>query len=757
MQALLLGLGTLLLAVAAVVFTAVNWSRMDAASQGIVLLLLTAGSAGATGAAVRRGLTATAEALGLVSVVLALVDVHAIRITSGSGSDPLTFWAAGLVVVSAAAWLLARTTGVRSTQVVAVALAQVPMVLVLLATRPGLAASTVAMLLQVSVILVATAPNLSVGRALDGTTRSWALGPAASTWLAVTAAVAVQLTVDGARANPSLVYAVALASAVALLAAACFAHLDGARDLALAAATTTGLASVGWQFRLVADRRLAWALLGLVSAAVVGGALRLPRRWGSVPAWSASAIAVLVGWAITVPIGEVIVRLGDVASVPWAGVASDRAISRSSIAHGASHPWALAVHLIGIGLLLAALSPQLGRRRSAVAVSALSVASAALAPLLLPLSIGGAAAIGCLAATAALLLTEAILRRESDEAVARSILCSGTGTAAALLLLAGSWSTATRPLSIVTVALVVLGAAWLVMRAWWVQDIGLARVATGAAVLAFGVEAALVASAAGASPATSLAAAGAAGLTAATIALLALPAALARGGEVAGWALHVFALVAVLVGADGGASDAVGSGGSHFDAAWRITLLSGALAAAARCGRRPAASFAALAAAEGLALWWLELAIAEVLAPEPYTLPLAAVLAAAGVVAERRASVVGERLGSWATAGPALLVAAVPTVWVSLLEPSGPRPLSALVVSMVVLAAGAFSGRRALVDVGAASVAILGLARLLPVLAAAPNWAVIGLTGTILLAVGATFEERRRDARGVRDRYSALQ
>ena len=141
---------------------------------------------------------------------------------------------------------------------------------------------------------------------------------------------------------------------------------------------------------------------------------------------------------------------------------------------------------------------------------------------------------------------------------------------------------------------------------------------------------------------------------------------------------------------------------------------------------------------------------------EPYTLPLAAVLAVAALVAERRGPSEQVAPGTWVTWGPSLLVAAVPTVWMSLLDPHGFRPLVALVAAMVVLTGGAFSGRRAWVDVGAASVMVLGLARLVPVLADAPNWLTIGLTGAALVAVGATFEQRRRDVRGVRDRYSAL-
>ena len=58
LQNLLLGLGTALVAIALVVFTAVNWSRMDASVQGLILVAftgLTAAGAAAAAGRVNRG------------------------------------------------------------------------------------------------------------------------------------------------------------------------------------------------------------------------------------------------------------------------------------------------------------------------------------------------------------------------------------------------------------------------------------------------------------------------------------------------------------------------------------------------------------------------------------------------------------------------------------------------------------------------------------------------------------------------------
>jgi hypothetical protein len=60
------------------------------------------------------------------------------------------------------------------------------------------------------------------------------------------------------------------------------------------------------------------------------------------------------------------------------------------------------------------------------------------------------------------------------------------------------------------------------------------------------------------------------------------------------------------------------------------------------------------------------------------------------------------------------------------------------------------------VDVGAAVVVVLGLRQSVPVVGALPNWATLGACGLALLVAGATFEERRRDLRAIRDRYANL-
>ncbi|HWJ97867.1 MAG TPA: hypothetical protein VNQ33_06875, partial [Acidimicrobiales bacterium] len=68
------------MAVSVVVFTAVNWSQLDASLQGLILVALTIVAGAAAAGAVRRDMPSTAEAVGAVAVLMALADVHAVRV-----------------------------------------------------------------------------------------------------------------------------------------------------------------------------------------------------------------------------------------------------------------------------------------------------------------------------------------------------------------------------------------------------------------------------------------------------------------------------------------------------------------------------------------------------------------------------------------------------------------------------------------------------------------------------------------------------
>ncbi|NLD78682.1 MAG: hypothetical protein GX643_18700, partial [Acidimicrobiales bacterium] len=602
MQVLLLSLGTVLLAVAGIVFTAMNWSQMDATTQGGVLVALTAAVAAATAVTARKGLPATAEALGLVSVVLALVDAHALRISFWPDLALTAYWAPALAAVTSFAWWLATATGIRSTALAAVVMAQGPLFLVLDAVGADPTLAGLSLLAQVALVLVVTAPRLGSGRSIDGPTRGFALVPAAWTWTIVSAGSISELLAEGARSNPGAVAVVAAAATVAAVCAALWAHEDGMRTLALVVATLLGTAAGGWAIRLVADEATSLALVGLLTAAVAAVGLRTPARWGETPALAASWSAGLVACALLAPLERVLDRLTWVASQTWSLAASESATAPATTTDPAyAAPAVVALHLVGVAALILAWRPRTDRQHLTLAALGTWFGAVVLAPEMLPLSIGGAAALAWMSAVVAVGGVEVGLRSVAgDEGRAQRLLTTGGAVATAFLGLAAMWSLGARPSSLVTGAAVVAAAVWVLARGWWVQSLGIARLATGVAVVAVAVEAAMVAATLGASTATAWAIAGAAGLAASTLALLVLPGRLSEAGELAGWSLHGLSVLVVVSIADTMASstagtDIAGPADLGVAAAWRIVLLSGVVAAGARTPRGPSLRFASLA------------------------------------------------------------------------------------------------------------------------------------------------------------------
>jgi hypothetical protein len=124
---------------------------------------------------------------------------------------------------------------------------------------------------------------------------------------------------------------------------------------------------------------------------------------------------------------------------------------------------------------------------------------------------------------------------------------------------------------------------------------------------------------------------------------------------------------------------------------------------------------------------WVAAAAAGLAAVEWYSLSAALGLLLAAAPRLRSGS-------SWASWGPALLVAAVPSAVLAVIGSAGPRPVGVLIASAVVMVAGGRSGLRAPLMVGAGTALALALgltARALP-------WPVGAalLVGTLLLAVG---------------------
>ncbi|MGN6299634.1 MAG: SCO7613 C-terminal domain-containing membrane protein [Angustibacter sp.] len=102
-QQLLLTGGVVLLFVAAVVFIAVAWRRIGTGGQVAVLAVVTASGIAGARALARRGLLASAEAVAVLTVGLALLDAFAVRrygLLSSDRLEPPTYWLLGLPAVA---------------------------------------------------------------------------------------------------------------------------------------------------------------------------------------------------------------------------------------------------------------------------------------------------------------------------------------------------------------------------------------------------------------------------------------------------------------------------------------------------------------------------------------------------------------------------------------------------------------------------------------------------------------------------------
>jgi hypothetical protein len=119
----LLGVGTVLLTIAALVFATVAWPSLDDPQRALVLAGVTAICAGAT-VALHKRLPTTAQAFSVLFVGFLLVDWLAIRRAGvGTGWTLAWWWAAGFALAAAVAAFVARALRMVVQQVVGVAAA----------------------------------------------------------------------------------------------------------------------------------------------------------------------------------------------------------------------------------------------------------------------------------------------------------------------------------------------------------------------------------------------------------------------------------------------------------------------------------------------------------------------------------------------------------------------------------------------------------------------------------------------------------
>ncbi|MFD7329525.1 SCO7613 C-terminal domain-containing membrane protein [Streptomyces sp. NPDC059872] len=181
-----------------------------------------------------------------------------------------------------------------------------------------------------------------------------------------------------------------------------------------------------------------------------------------------------------------------------------------------------------------------------------------------------------------------------------------------------------------------------------------------------------------------------------------------------------------------------------------MLALSGVIAAgtAVRTERRRVAGYAATALF--VLATWVRLASSDVSAPEAYTLAVTLPALAVGLLRRRR----DPEASSWTAYGPGLAATLLPSLLAAWGDPDWPRPLLLGLAALALTLAGARLRLQAPLVLGGAALALDTLHELAPYVAQMvgllPRWLPPALAGLLLLAVGATYEQRLRDARRLR-------
>ncbi len=149
-----------------------------------------------------------------------------------------------------------------------------------------------------------------------------------------------------------------------------------------------------------------------------------------------------------------------------------------------------------------------------------------------------------------------------------------------------------------------------------------------------------------------------------------------------------------------------------------------------------------------LVAWWVFLWARDVGLVEAYTVPFAVGALAGGVLAMRHHA----ELTSWQGYGVALAAMFLPSLAVITSGDDPPaRRLGLGLVALVVVVAGAVRRRQAPVVVGGAVLVLLALRELVGLWELLPRWLPLAVAGLVLLVLGATYEQRRRDVRRLRE------
>jgi hypothetical protein len=743
-QNVLLVLGGVLLTVAAVAFTLVGWGHLGIAGRSLVLGAVTAGALAAPVALLRRGLASTAEAVAALGIALTVLDAYALRevVFTGTGAVAYTavasavlsgVWAAygvgvgALVPSDAPAAEGSDRTGTRRVLrpplPLATASAHLPLPLWAIAVGAGPHALT-AVLLGTAAAGAAGALRAPLAPvrvvAAVGSLGTGTVGVLSAGWLCWSASGPI----DAVRGAALLVLAAAIALTVA--------RAVPKPDVAVGAALTAGLAAVaGAGGVLRASLPGEWTVpgflvCGVALLVVVRTPLAEPLRRGLVLASCAvQGLAVLS--ALPLVAGALLGPVPRVAR-PWSGVPRDIRAAVFADAPWPQYATTVPLVLAVVTGVLATASAYGGKRRPAAVVGALVAGWAAILvlPPALALPYGPALVMQGGVVVAALGCAHRARRGASGmpwPAVTAVVLALVTSVHLALVSLVSEAAT-----------IGVLTAMTLLFTAAGPRP-GIGPYAAPAAL----VHATALACAIGAS----------AGLPPRHTALL---------------VLVVPAVAALLAGRLTGSPARVPVEGAGAAAGLLAVALTATdppmLAAVLSCGGLIAATTALrpdrraaghVAAVLFVLATWVRLAAWEVATPEAYTLPVAVPTLVVGFLGRRR----DPALSSWTAYGPGLALALVPSLLATWGDPHWLRPLLLGAAALAVTLVGARDRLQAPLALGGAVLALVTLHELAPyvaqVVGVLPRWAPPALAGAVLLALGATYEQRLRDARRVRD------
>ncbi|MFD7895084.1 SCO7613 C-terminal domain-containing membrane protein [Streptomyces sp. NPDC059743] len=747
-QNVLFMLGGVLLAIAAIAFTLVSWGHLGIGGRAAVLTGVTVLTLAVPVPLLRRGLRSTAEAVAALGLVLTVLDAYALYRVALPGTDGLGYTAAATAVL-AALWAGYGTAlgALRGPLPAAVLTAQLPLTLWALAT--GSTPLTVAWALLVTAALD-TALALRTG---SRTVQGFA-GVAAGTTASGALLVAGELSVSAWTPLTALRPGALLLAAAALGLFVARRRQAEWRAVALACAAVAGLAgiaAVGGVVRTAVPD--GWTAPGYLLCAVALSTVvrtRLPRPLVQGLAGAAGVVAALsVLWALP---SVAVALLGGVAAIPeiWTGLPA---------VPWPGQPTAPVVLLTAAGALAAVAY---GPRRDARDTGAGAGDGVGVATVTRALALCGSLALGWagvlvlplaldavypvvvampLALTAASLAVVVVSRVPGGSPVRiTALVCALAGSIGGSLVSLGSRSATVTALAVLSAlfagATVAAVAATTATRAT-------------EAVRTRSTRAVLACTAVAYTTALVTAACAVAGLSTGTtaVAVLAVPATVAL---LAARPSTRPVAVPIEITAAGAALLAVILASGRAPVLALVLALCGVIAAgtAVRAERRTVAGYTATALF--VLATWVRLAASEVSVPEAYTLPVTLPALAVGLLRRRR----DPAASSWTAYGPGLAATLLPSLLAAWGDTHWSRPLLLGIAALAITLAGARLGLQAPLILGGTVLALVALHELAPyvvqVVGALPRWLPPALAGLLLLAVGATYEQRLKDAHKVR-------